>query len=870
MTRLLLALALTGLPVWGRAVSEGCPDITTLDALEFDVEYQFGSAGFRGIIKQDHVWVTHVAPGSPAEEKLLPGDQIRSFQYYSMGYDPRLTVKKRFQRLGRDWHYRLSCQLERPGRRKGNNLVVHLQLPPDPGEQHHFGPTGFFAKRYPDHLVVDHIDAGSPSEGVLQVGDHIVSVNGEAIDDDVIDQFTRSIDRAEGEDGKGAMRLAIKRPDSEGVLGAEQDAVLQMEVLGDYEPGAALTGKKADAVIHKLADAIVRDKAYGRVYIGLLGLLATGEGRYIEHVGAYLKASSFAQPDVTVPIDGSVQTWHTSYRTLVMCEYFLLTGDDSVLPAIKTHARSIARGQDAAGLWNHRFANPANNNGNLHGRLNGYGALNQTSITQWLAMILAEKCGVADGEVHEAIEKTYAQLRRYVGRGALPYGNHPAQEEIFTNNGTSGSAAVAFALYGDPEAASYFARMSAAGHRDVLTGHTGPFFNTMWSGLGANVAGPHVSTAFQDKLHWLRTISRTWNGRCVSIEARGAEPGDEGIGATGSELLNACLGRRAIWITGKDADRGLWLNQEDARQAVEAWKVDVSSAETLLMALGSPLPPVRLHAAEALAIQELPVEKDILLMLKHGNAYQKVGAVHAIRTLKLSSALDDLIGVMSDEEADLWLRICATRALPALRGGKKHNHTLLTLIVHDRPGDRFQDLDMALGQALVDLQIEPFREKFDRELFYKAVAELLEHPHVYARQAGMSLLRKIPLEDFHQVADLIMKVVKDEDRTHYTSYHYDAQRQTGLEIMYGLGISESIDLSVSTIKEPLGRFGLRRRNRIGLMETFGAEARHIIPQLREVLGADADPIVEKIDSSEQARKMIPFEAAKQIGRQQEP
>ena len=130
----------------------------------------------------------------------------------------------------------------------------------------------------------------------------------------------------------------------------------------------------------------------------------------------------------------------------------------------------------------------------------------------------------------------------------------------------------------------------------------------------------------------------------------------------------------------------------------------------------------------------------------------------------------------------------------------------------------------------------------------------------------MLLLREMPIEDFYRVADLMLYIVEDKDRGTYTSYHYDGHRQAALEIMYGLGIEESIDLTIDTVVENVGRLGLRRRGRTALMNEFGGEAQHIIPKIKDVLGKDADPIVEKIETSTTTRKMISFEDAKNAGK----
>ena len=75
-----------------------------------------------------------------------------------------------------------------------DSLVTYdLLMPPDPGNICHYGPTGFFAKRNTDKLVVEVIEKGSPSDGKLKKGDVILAVDGNPITLDAYKQFTKAI-----------------------------------------------------------------------------------------------------------------------------------------------------------------------------------------------------------------------------------------------------------------------------------------------------------------------------------------------------------------------------------------------------------------------------------------------------------------------------------------------------------------------------------------------------------------------------------------------------------------------------------------------------------------------------------------------------
>lgn len=59
----------------------------------------------------------------------------------------------------------------------------------------------------------------------------------------------------------------------------------------------------------------------------------------------------------------------------------------------------------------------------------------------------------------------------------------------------SALAALAFSIQGHDAGAEFFARMTAASHPEIETGHTGHFFNKLWSGPGTTPLGPETTTA---------------------------------------------------------------------------------------------------------------------------------------------------------------------------------------------------------------------------------------------------------------------------------------------------------------------------------------------------------------------------------------
>ena len=853
--------------------SSAFEDLAKVEVVDPAKHYRLGDSGICGLVREDHILVTHVLLGSPADGKAKVGDLVRGLQHFGLGEDIRATVAKRIYRLGRDWHWKLSVTVERPGPRggDGNTFTIVLRLPPAPGLLHHFGPTGFFAKIYPDHLLVESFADGSPADGRLQVGDRILAVDGKPMTGDVFELFAQCIDKAETKQGGGILKLKVKRPATETEAEAETEVLtveLPLKVLGSYSRTAPLDCPKTDAIVTRTAERLVQTGKMGRLNIGLLGLLATGERKYIDYVGKVLHSCAFAKPNLKLAPHSSYVNWPWSYQTITLCEYLLITGDQYVLPAIETYAVTIAEGQDAAGLWNHRMANPAANFGNMHGRLYGYGAINQPSVTLLIALILAEKCGVDHPEVRAAIEKSRKFYSNFIGKGALPYGNHAPLESTLNNNGTSASLAVAFSLLGDADGARFFSMLSAAGHDEILTGHTGPYFGILWSGLGANVAGPETSAAHARKIRWLRTLTRTWDDGFLYMESRGGRFSYSGLSSDGANLLNYCAGRRKLLITGKDADRSLWLTRQAAEDLVAAATADdvTQDAKSLLARLGSPLPRVRIEAGQLLAVNGCDVAAPVVRLLTTGTREEKIGACHAVRELEIVSAVEPLMALVRDEQEDLWVREKAVDALAALgEPARAHVPELLRLLVAEKPYDVHGDFDRTIGFALSrSLIADPRAQGLDKDLFYDAVNKLLDHKHHWGRTSGMSLLENVPLEDFHRVADKMIYVIEDKDRN-YTAYHGDGQRQIGLEILNRLNIQEAVGLTVNTIKEPTGRVGPRTRGRLRLLPEFGAAAKPYIPRIREVLGNQADEVIQAIEQSQATREMISLEEAKQAG-----
>jgi len=259
-------------------------------------------------------------------------------------------------------------------------------------KEHHLGPTGLFGVTSPTDIKITKVRAGSPADGKIKVGDVIVGAGAATFKDNTRRQLADAIDQAETHQAKGVLTLTLK---------GGRKVNLQLKVLGAYSGTAPYNCSKTDAIITQTADYLVKSRKFGRgsMNIGLLGLLATGEQKYIDVVKGALHQAPWAKPDIKLTLQGTSKAWSWGYTTLLLCEYYLLTGDEYVLPAVKAYSVAVARGRDAAGLWGHRMADPEIDRGQLHGRLHGYAVMNQSSLPLFISMLLADKCGIRHPEL---------------------------------------------------------------------------------------------------------------------------------------------------------------------------------------------------------------------------------------------------------------------------------------------------------------------------------------------------------------------------------------------------------------------------------------------------------------------------------------
>jgi hypothetical protein len=86
--------------------------------------------------------------------------------------------------------------------------------------------------------------------------------------------------------------------------------------------------------------------------------------------------------------------------------------------------------------------------------------------------------------------------------------------ETHEDNGKCGMAASLFQLLQEKRSAEFFTRMAVASHggeRDC--GHTGNYFNLLWSLPAIGLAGPDATGAWMSEFGgWYHDLARRWDG----------------------------------------------------------------------------------------------------------------------------------------------------------------------------------------------------------------------------------------------------------------------------------------------------------------------------------------------------------------------
>ena len=704
------------------------------------------------------------------------------------------------------------------------------------------GPTGLRGWIYSDKLVtsdarqilITKVDAGSPAEGKLAIGDVILGAGGKPFSHDPRTEFGKAITVAEI---SGKLAVTRWRGDK------TKEVSLGIPVLGAYGKTAPYDCPKSARILDEgckeLAKRMEPDD-YARTHnpitrsLNALALLASGNQTYMPLIRREVGWASQYSSD-------NFQTWWNAYVIMLLAEYKIATGDDSFISGMNRLALEAAKGQSMVGSWGHGYALPG-------GNLGGYGMMNAPGVPLTIALILAREAGLKDPAADLAIDRSAKLLRFYIGKGAVPYGDHAPWTENHEDNGKCGMAGVMFNLLGEKDGAEFFSRMSVASHgHERDTGHCGNFTNLTWAIPGVALSGPVATGAWMQEFGaWHSDLTRTWSHQFPHPGP--PEPaGDsyDGWDATGSYLLAYAMPLKKIILTGKrpstapqidaataDAliNDGRGWTQKDRHSAYD--KID---PDTLLEKIGSWSPTVRERAAIAISRRkgDKPVAA-LVNMLDSPNLYARYGACEGL--IRLGGAAAPAVPKLTAliEHEDLWLRIKAAEtlshigapAMPALP-------LLLERLTHGPSKSDPRGMEQRyLCFSVFGTMLNRSLDGVDRGLLLSAVAAGLRNEDGRARSSIAEVYKMLSYGEIEPLLPAILDAAAKPAPS--GEMFADGIRVAGLEVLAAHHVAEGIPAITDYIMNQ-NKWASEKRTPelLKILVSYGVNAKSAIPELRK-------------------------------------
>ncbi len=375
------------------------------------------------------------------------------------------------------------------------------------------GTTGIKARVYKGIVLkVEGVIPDSPAAGKFEVGQIISGVNGTPLRGrNPFVALGSALTEAEANDGK----LVFDVKANEKV--PSEQVVVTIPVLGAYSKTWPLNCPKSQAIIKQAAEYYANDAEFAKKHfkgrgipsaLACLFLLSTGDDAYIPHVKAYF--DGFPE-DVSRIGD---HTWNNGYNGIACAEYYLRTGDKSVLPILQHYCDNAKARQFFGVGWGHwgRSINP--------GYVAG-GLMNPAGAQVLTTLLLAKECGVNVDT--RTLQGALRYWYRFAGHGTVPYGDHRGEGGL-GSNGKDGMAAaimqVASCAQGDTRiyelARDYLSMSTLTSYPKLVQGHGDEGRGDgIWRGIASaymldqNPADYHVAMA---RLQWWYDLSRRPSG----------------------------------------------------------------------------------------------------------------------------------------------------------------------------------------------------------------------------------------------------------------------------------------------------------------------------------------------------------------------
>ncbi len=707
-------------------------------------------------------------------------------------------------------------------------------------------------------ILVTHVGAKTPADGVLRVDDVLLGVGGRLFADDARKVFGAAITEAEKSENDGVLKLTRWR------AGQTEEVQIKLRVLGTYSATAPYDCPKSAAIFAEACKVLEKEPLKEDLWSAVngLALLATGRKEYLPRVREC--AGRIAAKTEGLGLRPGMVTWDWGYKNLFLCEYYQITQDPGVLAAINRYTMLLAQGQSMYGTFGHGIS-MRTEDGGLHGSIAPYGALNSAGLVANLSIVAGRRCGASHAEIEPAIERATKFFAYFVDKGGIPYGEHMPWPN-HGGNGKNAMAAVMYAVLGNrPQDAQFYAKMVTASSNNREYGHTGQGFSYLWSALGANVGGPAAAAAFARESSWHLDLVRRSDGSFTYDGGEQYGPGKTddntyfgksgyyGLSPDACYVLTYSLPLKKLWITGKDANPASHLSAEDVAAAVASGKFYEAraqkSATELVAALGDWSPIARSWAAEELAKRpEAKAMVPALIVMAEGkDAWPRQGAAETLGYLKDPAALPVLVRLLT--HPDRWLRVKAANALKGMGDKAKPvvSDMLRAVVATAEPTlpvtweDPVQLTHGELAAALFGGLLRGSIEGIDTKLLYPAIQAIARNADGMARsKLNHTLVNQLTLADVQALGPDILAAI-DVPAPADTMFGNEI-RMAGLKALAKYRFKEGIPVAVKFARTQSNHGSEKRMGEImKLLLGYGSAAKSALPELRKlVIQSNAD------------------------------
>jgi hypothetical protein len=732
-------------------------------------------------------------------------------------------------------------------------------------------------------ILVTHVGKGSPADGVLQVDDVIVGVGGKPFAFDARQSLAKAIQDAEKAENGGILKLTRWR------AGTPEEVQLKLRVMGTYAATAPYHCPKSKRIFEEACKMLEKeplDESWNGA-ISALALMATGNPEYLPKLRTF--AHKLAPGKLHLEKQQGMVTWDWGYKNIFLCEYFLLTGDREVLPAIHEYTLALANGQSMYGTFGHGVIRLTSKD-QLRS-VPPYGPVNSAGLPANISIALGRKCGVKDPEVDAAIERANKFFGYFVDKGIIPYGEHTPGDGCHEHNGKTSMAAMLFAVQGNrPKETQFFAKMCTAGYKNREIGHTGQGFSYLWGALGAGTGGPAAAAAFFKEASWHFDLVRRCDGSFTYDGGEQYGPGKtdddtyygkssySGLSPAATYVLTYALPLKKILLTGRDASPANLLSNKDVTEAIAAGCFDLErkqkSAQELVAAFSDWSPVVRNWAAEELATrpEAQAMVPQLITLAKGKEVHVAQGAVGTLGYLKSKEALPVLVGLLTHD--DRWLRYKAANSIKQIGAAATPSlpEILAAMVKTTEPlqpvawADPIQFTHGQLAEAVFGGTFNEALKQTDPKQLYPVIRAVAQNPDGMARMRLRGYFEnQLSEKDVQALGADICAAVKTPSPA--DTMFANEIRMGGMKALVKYHFKEGIDACVTLAKFQGGhgsetRSGEIMKDLIG----YGKAAKAVLPQLQELIeqfndeckngGFPGDCNKQRVSSVEEAIKTI--------------